>query len=573
MRALNYTSLLLLLCISAKAQMKWDLGCWAGGANYLGDLVEHNYPVLAETNLAGGGFVSYYPGYRWSFRMGASFANISGSDANFKNDPIFVENRNLKFRTQVAEGALSLVWEPWGKKRYPAQGGLRRIVSPYLFAGVGWIWSDRVIDYSDAPRTGLFEAIQKDAETATPLQALSFPVGGGLKIDIGKSSSIGIEVGLRKTQTDFLDGVSFSGNPKKNDWYVFGGLSLSKRFKNRDYDQDGIVDQEDACPRLAGVASAKGCPDMDGDGIEDLEDSCPEQAGLRDLGGCPDSDQDGVADKEDECPGEIGTLITLGCPDTDGDSIANKKDRCPELAGLRKLEGCPDRDSDGIADHEDNCPDTFGIVQLKGCPFVDSDGDGIRDEEDACPQMAGLDSLQGCPFKDKDKDGLADEADECPELAGLAAFRGCPDKDGDGLPDHKDLCPDSPGKASDKGCPVLTQEVRKILNLAARAVQFETASAVLKAESLTELDQVVEILKMYSHYTLRIEGHTDSQGAAKANLSLSGKRAKACYSYLKSKGIDARRMKFKGFGESKPIRTNKTEAGRQRNRRVEFILK
>ncbi len=573
MRALNYTSLLLLLCISAKAQMKWDWGCWAGGANYLGDLVEHNYPVAAETNLAGGAFLSYYPGYRWSFRMGASFANISGSDANFKNDPIFIENRNLKFRTQITEGALSLVWEPWGKKRYPVQGGLRRIVSPYLFAGVGWIRTDRVTDYSDAPRAGLFEAIQKDATAVSLAQIMSFPLGGGLKIDVGKSSSIGFELGLRKTNTDFLDGVSFSGNPNKDDWYVFGGFSFSKRFKNRDFDQDGIVDQEDACPRLAGVASAKGCPDIDGDGIEDLEDSCPEQAGLRDLGGCPDTDGDGVADKEDECPGEQGILATKGCPDRDGDLIPDKEDRCPDIAGLGILAGCPDTDSDGIADMDDNCPDIFGIAQLKGCPFVDSDGDGIRDEEDACPETAGLDSLQGCPFKDTDKDGIPDETDECPEVAGLTALKGCPDRDGDGIPDHKDRCPDSAGKVSDKGCPVLTQEVRKILNLAARAVQFETASAVLKPESLKELDQVVEILKTYSHYTLRIEGHTDSRGAAKVNLLLSTKRAKTCYIYLKNNGIDTKRMTYKGWGESKPIRTNKTEAGRQRNRRVEFILK
>ena len=573
MRALNYTCLLLFLSISVKAQMKWDWGCWAGGANYLGDLVEHNYPVANETNFAGGAFLSYYPGYRWSFRMGASFANISGNDANFKNDPIFIEARNLRFRTQLSEGSLSLMWEPWGKKRYPAGGGLRRIISPYLFAGAGWVWAERSIDYSDAPRAGLYEEIQKDAATASPIQTLSFPVGGGLKIDVGKSSSIGVEMGLRKTQTDFLDGVSYSGKKKKNDWYVFGGLSFSKRFKNRDYDQDGIVDQEDACPRLAGVASAKGCPDIDGDGIEDLEDSCPEQAGLRDLGGCPDTDGDGVADKEDECPGETGILATKGCPDKDGDLIPDKDDRCLDVAGLETLGGCPDADGDGITDLEDNCPDISGIAQLKGCPFVDSDGDGIRDEEDACPETAGLDSLQGCPFKDTDKDGIPDETDECPEVAGLVMLKGCPDRDGDGIPDHKDRCPDSPGKASDKGCPVLTQEVRKILNLAARAVRFETTSAVLKPESLKELDQVAEILKTYSHYTLRIEGHTDSRGAAKANLSLSTKRAKTCYIYLKNKGIDAKRMTYKGYGESKPIRTNKTEAGRQRNRRVEFILK
>lgn len=573
MRALNYTCLLLLMALTANAQMKWDWGFWAGGANYLGDLVEEDYPVLAETNLAGGLFGSYYPNYRWSFRLGASFGTISGSDANFKNSAMFTETRNLSFESQLAEVSLCVLWEPWGKKRYPSTGGLRRIISPYLFVGAGWTWTEPKVDFSKAPREGLYEAIEKDKASKYPRQLFSLPMGGGVKIDVSDRSSIGVELGIRNPRTDFLDGVSFSGNSQKNDWYLFGGISFSKRLNNRDYDQDGIVNKMDACPRLAGVASGKGCPDVDGDGVEDLEDSCPEVAGPRELAGCPDSDGDGVADKEDECLGEKGTLATKGCPDADGDNIADKDDRCPAVAGLESLAGCPDTDLDGIADGDDDCPEVAGIAALKGCPFIDSDSDGIADDEDECPETKGLATFKGCPFMDSDKDGIADESDKCPTVKGLPEWKGCPDTDGDGIPDPEDKCPEAAGTLADKGCPVLTQEVKQTLSLVARAVEFETASAVLKPESLKELDQVVEILKTYNNYNLQIQGHTDSRGPTKANEVLSARRARACYDYLKSQGIDAKRMKYKGYGESKPIRTNKTEHGRKRNRRVEFILR
>ncbi len=79
-------------------------------------------------------------------------------------------------------------------------------------------------------------------------------------------------------------------------------------------------------------------------------------------------------------------------------------------------------------------------------------------------------------------------------------------------------------------------------------------------------------MNQYSEYSLNIAGHTDSQGDAKLNLDLSERRAKRCYDYLVSKGIAAGRMASAGFGETKPVGDNKTAAGREQNRRVEFEL-
>ena len=71
---------------------------------------------------------------------------------------------------------------------------------------------------------------------------------------------------------------------------------------------------------------------------------------------------------------------------------------------------------------------------------------------------------------------------------------------------------------------------------------------------------------------IEIGGHTDSRGSTAYNQRLSESRARAVVEYLSSKGIDSRRLKFKGYGSSKPIDTNSTEEGRARNRRVEFTV-
>ena len=79
-------------------------------------------------------------------------------------------------------------------------------------------------------------------------------------------------------------------------------------------------------------------------------------------------------------------------------------------------------------------------------------------------------------------------------------------------------------------------------------------------------------MRKYPDYNLSIEGHTDNTGGQEINEKLSESRAKACYDYLVSKGIPASRLKYKGFGQSRPIANNNTYSGRTLNRRVEFNM-
>jgi outer membrane protein OmpA-like peptidoglycan-associated protein len=270
------------------------------------------------------------------------------------------------------------------------------------------------------------------------------------------------------------------------------------------------------------------------------------------------------------CPFQSGALALNGCPDRDGDAIADLIDKCPDIMGDATAEGCPDADGDGIKDEDDRCPETAGLAAMAGCP--DTDEDGITDAEDECPNVPGRADLKGCPFPDKDRDGLADEKDKCPNEAGPEALSGCPDTDADGIVDIDDRCPDTLGVAGFSGCPAPSAELLEILKQAAKNVQFETGSAVLKPISVQELTKVTAILQEYPYFHLRISGHTDSQGNDKANQTLSEKRAAACRDQLIANGIDQMRLLSVGFGESHPIANNATPEGRRQNRRVEFEL-
>ena len=151
----------------------------------------------------------------------------------------------------------------------------------------------------------------------------------------------------------------------------------------------------------AGIVIKFGSKDTDKDGIPDNKDACPEVAGLKEFNGCPDTDGDGIPDKDDACPQVKGPKEFNGCPDTDGDGIPDKDDACPEVAGPKEFNGCPDTDGDGIADKDDKCPDVAGPAENAGCPWPDTDGDGVLDKDDLCPEVAGPASNKGCPEPDE----------------------------------------------------------------------------------------------------------------------------------------------------------------------------
>ncbi|MBK7860677.1 MAG: OmpA family protein [Archangiaceae bacterium] len=304
--------------------------------------------------------------------------------------------------------------------------------------------------------------------------------------------------------------------------------------------------------------------------------TCPDDAPATQAG-C-DFDRDGVLNEVDACNEVPGLQKFDGCPDTDGDGLPDAKDHCPEHKGPIERMGCPrvDTDGDGLTDDVDACPGEPGTRELKGCPVRDTDGDGIPDPDDGCVTEPGTKENKGCPVKDTDRDGIPDPEDSCVNEPGDAAHHGCPlrDTDGDGVTDELDNCPNEPGPKENQGCKKrqLVEITREKL-LIKEQVLFESGKAVILPRSFGMLDQVADVLRSHAEVkSVRIEGHTDSRGKRESNVALSQRRADAVKAYLVGRGVEASRLWSVGYGPDMPLDSNATDAGRQRNRRVEFVI-
>lgn len=218
-----------------------------------------------------------------------------------------------------------------------------------------------------------------------------------------------------------------------------------------------------------------------------------------------------------------------------------------------------------------------GLMGYFGCAEnrhpKDSDGDGISDGSDACPdtQPGAPVDTRGCA-RDSDGDGVIDLLDRCPRTPrGVSVDSdGCPlDSDGDGVSDSMDECSGTPRGVAvrSNGCPENGEKLASLRN-----IQFELNSAKLSVSARMRLDETVALLKSHAKSRVRIEGHTCNLGTEAYNQGLSEKRAQAVLDYLVSRGVPASQMESAGYGESQPIADNATKAGREQNRRVDFVV-
>lgn len=151
------------------------------------------------------------------------------------------------------------------------------------------------------------------------------------------------------------------------------------------------------------------------------------------------------------------------------------------------------------------------------------------------------------------------QADAAPAPVSTA----CKDADNDGVCDNVDRCPGTPaGVVVDEyGCEKVIR-----LNL---GVNFATDSSKISPEFMNQIKNVSDVMVAHPDYKVILEGHTDSTGSDAHNQKLSERRAAAVEDALKSFGVDSSRISSVGYGESKPIATNSTKAGRAQNRRVD----
>jgi OOP family OmpA-OmpF porin len=141
------------------------------------------------------------------------------------------------------------------------------------------------------------------------------------------------------------------------------------------------------------------------------------------------------------------------------------------------------------------------------------------------------------------------------------------DADNDGVPDQNDACPGTlAGLATDnRGCASQSPQVVRL-----EGVNFELNSATLTSDATQILLRVADALRGEPTLRAEIAGHTDSSGSDDYNQRLSQQRAESVLQFLANQGIDRTRLVARGYGESRPLTDNGSEAGRERNRRVEF---
>ncbi len=181
------------------------------------------------------------------------------------------------------------------------------------------------------------------------------------------------------------------------------------------------------------------------------------------------------------------------------------------------------------------------------------------------------------PLVDPCAPGNKHTPQQCPEL----------DDDGDGIKNKDDKCPLEPGPPENQGCPVKEPEKPKeepekpkeIVTLAppklviSEKIYFETGKSRLLPQSDATLDAVAEFLQKHTELKrILIEGHTDSTGPMAFNMKLSEARAESVRRYLISKKVSGSRLTAKGYGPKRPLATNDTMEGREKNRRVEFTI-
>jgi OOP family OmpA-OmpF porin len=163
-------------------------------------------------------------------------------------------------------------------------------------------------------------------------------------------------------------------------------------------------------------------------------------------------------------------------------------------------------------------------------------------------------------LSDDDHDGVANKFDKCPGTV----LNDSTQVDGSGCP-IKRIAPVVTQKV------IVTEADRKVVDEAIRDLEFDLGRANIREHSFPTLKRVAALL-VEKNFSLKLAGHTDNTGSAELNMRLSKDRAEAVKAYLVAQGANPSRIEATGYGQNQPIASNKTAAGRQQNRRVEFTL-
>lgn len=361
------------------------------------------------------------------------------------------------------------------------------------------------------------EEIPPQATPDAKLKGWTGVVPGGLGLQFRLDDRVAFEMsgGYNHTFNDELNAVVAG----KNDgyWTYLLGLTIAGESGDADPDHDGLSNREEkqlgTNPKVA---------DTDGDGLSDGDEvnkyhTNPLKA---------DSDGDGLSDGDEVLKYHTDPMKA----DTDGDGLSDGDEVLKYHTDPLKA----DTDGDGLSDGDE-------VLKYHTDPLkADTDGDGLSDGDEVLKYHTD-------PLKADTDGGSVND--------GVEVARGT---------DPLNPADDVPPKKEE-----LKVEVGKAIVL--EGIEFATGKADITPKSESILEIAYNTLAQNPEVVVEIQGHTDNTGARATNMKLSQARADAVKAWLVKKGISSDRISAKGYGPDKPVASNATKEGRQKNRRIEFF--
>ena len=215
MRISNVLLILILCPLWLLAQPALEGGLFLGIANYQGDFTLNTTPAFAENNPAIGAVVRDPFSPVHAVRANLTYGKLTGNDSNFEAR----EGRGSNFKTDLIELSVVGEWEPFGKNRRDITLDLGQRMSPYFFGGLGMAFINPKPVFGESDIQKATNNLNADYSKVQ----LVIPLGLGLRVGTSRLTSLSLELGMRKTFTDYLDGVMTGGNAGTDDWYLFGG--------------------------------------------------------------------------------------------------------------------------------------------------------------------------------------------------------------------------------------------------------------------------------------------------------------------------------------------------------------
>ncbi|MCB0558798.1 MAG: hypothetical protein H6573_25040 [Lewinellaceae bacterium] len=198
-------------------------GIFFGISNYQGDFTLNTSPELRESNLAIGVVARHPLSYTHALRANLIYGKLSGNDRNFD----VRERRGSSFQSSLVELSVVGEWEPFGENRTDLTLDLGQRLSPFFYAGLGMALINPEPVFGNVAEEKAMEDINADYSKVQ----FSIPMGLGLRLGINDLMSLSLDLGMRKTFTDYLDGVSVAGEKATHDWYLFGGVMFLYRIR------------------------------------------------------------------------------------------------------------------------------------------------------------------------------------------------------------------------------------------------------------------------------------------------------------------------------------------------------